>query len=242
MTRTTRSTRRTVVSGVCSSRSHTRLPTRRTTRADSPRSFTGASATSAPPPRGVAAMESALDASRLGGAPRATALAALSGLASRGVDALGADSPSDSGTSRRAFLPFAIRTDGCSSAWRRSRYAVARATTDGSHKEENTKTEIAKTRAGGAETLARTIAAELAETRAAPAGGLGAGLGDGARASATLDGVVAAVTGDPSAPRGRVMDARARNKKTSISISNKRNGIRRSGNETREAASRSPTR
>ena len=206
MTRTTRSTRRTVVSGVCSSRSHTRLPTRRTTRADSPRSFTGASATSAPPPR-VAATESALDASRLGDA-RATALAALSGLASRGVDALGADSPSDStcipsvrDTHRRVFVrmaTFAIR-------------AAARATTDGSREEENTKTEIAKTRAGGAETLARTIAAELAETRAAPAGGLGAGLGDGARTSATLDGVVAAVTGNPRAPAwARPCDGRAR--------------------------------
>ena len=153
----------------------------------------------------VAATESALDASRLGDA-RATALAALSGLASRGVDALGADSPSDSthipsvrDTHRRVFVrmaTFAIRT-------------AARATTDGSHKEENTKTEIAKTRAGGAETLARTIAAELAETRAAPAGGLGAGLGDGARTSATLDGVVAAVTGDPRAPAW-ARDGRAR--------------------------------
>ena len=155
----------------------------------------------------VAATESALDASRLGDA-RATALAALSGLASRGVDALGADSPSDStcipsvrDTHRRVFVrmaTFAIR-------------AVARATTDGSREEENTKTEIAKTRAGGAETLARTIAAELAETRAAPAGGLGAGLGDGARTSATLDGVVAAVTGDPRAPAwARPCDGRAR--------------------------------
>ena len=155
----------------------------------------------------VAATESALDASRLGDA-RATALAALSGLASRGVDALGADSPSDStcipsvrDTHRRVFVrmaTFAIR-------------AAARATTDGSRKEENTKTEIAKTRAGGAETLARTIAAELAETRAAPAGGLGAGLGDGARTSATLDGVVAAVTGNPRAPAwARPCDGRAR--------------------------------
>ena len=146
----------------------------------------------------VAAMESALDASRLGDA-RATALAALSGLASRGVDALGADAPSLGNVTagvpsvrdkhRRVFVRMATFV-----------HAVARATTDGSHKEENTKTEIAKTRAGGAETLARTIAAELAETRAAPAGGLGAGLGDGARASATLDGVVAAMTGNPSAP------------------------------------------
>ena len=158
----------------------------------------------------VAATESALDASRLGDA-RATALAALSGLASRGVDALGADdAPSDGGVSahiipsvrdthRRVFVrmaTFAIRT-------------AARATTDGSHKEENTKTEIAKTRAGGAETLARTIAAELAETRAAPAGGLGAGLGDGARTSATLDGVVAAITGNPRAPAW-ARDGRAR--------------------------------
>ena len=187
----------------------------------------------------VAATESALDASRLGDA-RATALAALSGLASRGVDALGADSPSLGNvtagvpsvrdTHRRVFVRMATFV-----------HAVARATTDGSHKEENTKTEIAKTRAGGAETLARTIAAELAETRAAPAGGLGAGLGDGARASATLDGVVAAVTGNPSAPRGRVMDARTRNKKTSISISSRRNGIAE-WKRKRKRASRSPTR
>ena len=79
-----------------------------------------------------------------------------------------------------------------------------RATNDGlmtgSNTENTWQTEIAKTRAGGAETLARTIAAELAETRAAPTGGLGVGLGDGARASATLDGVVAAITADTSAP------------------------------------------
>jgi hypothetical protein len=64
--------------------------------------------------------------------------------------------------------------------------------------EENV--EVAKTRAGGAETLARFIAAELAAPRAAPAGGLGAGLGDGGRASATLDGIIAAIVGDPRAP------------------------------------------
>jgi len=54
--------------------------------------------------------------------------------------------------------------------------------------------------ADGAETLARFIAAELAAPRAAPAGGLGAGLGDGGRASATLDGIIAAIVGDPRAP------------------------------------------
>jgi hypothetical protein len=146
----------------------------------------------------VAAMESALDASRLGDA-RATALAALSGLASRGIDALGADSitndvPSVRDRHRRAFVRMATFV-----------HADARATSDGSDGSdgsdaENTKTEIAKTRAGGAETLARTITAELAETRAAPTGGLGVGLGDGARASATLDGVVAAIAGNSRAP------------------------------------------
>ena len=160
----------------------------------------------------VAATESALDASRLGDA-RATALAALSGLASRGVDALGADSPSERSGNATAHIP-SVRDTHRRVFVRMATFAIrtaARATTDGSHKEENTKTEIAKTRAGGAETLARTIAAELAETRAAPAGGLGAGLGDGARTSATLDGVVAAVTGDPRAPAwARPCDGRAR--------------------------------
>jgi hypothetical protein len=153
----------------------------------------------------VAAMESALDAFRLRDA-RALALASLSGLASRGVDALGPETTTTAHSvthvretdvrdrHRVAFVRLATfacaRDENTSQPFRTNSPAAA--------EEENV--EVAKTRAGGAETLARFIAAELAAPRAAPAGGLGAGLGDGGRASATLDGIIAAIVGDPRAP------------------------------------------
>jgi hypothetical protein len=153
----------------------------------------------------VAAMESALDAFRLRDA-RALALASLSGLASRGVDALGPET-----TTTAHSVAHVRETD----VRDRHRVAFVRLATFACARDENTSqpfrtnsplaaeeenVEVAKTRAGGAETLARFIAAELAAPRAAPAGGLGAGLGDGGRASATLDGIVAAIVGDPRAP------------------------------------------
>ena len=153
----------------------------------------------------VAAMESALDAFRLRDA-RALALASLSGLASRGVAALGPETTTTAHSvahvretevrdrHRVAFVRLATfacaRDENTSQPFRTNSPAAAEA--------ENV--EVAKTRAGGAETLARFIAAELAAPRAAPAGGLGAGLGDGGRASATLDGIIAAIVGDPRAP------------------------------------------
>jgi hypothetical protein len=154
----------------------------------------------------VAAMESALDAFRLRDA-RALALASLSGLASRGVDALGPETTTTTAHSVAHVRETDVRD--------RHRVAFVRLATFACARDENTSqpfrtnsplaaeeenVEVAKTRAGGAETLARFIAAELAAPRAAPAGGLGAGLGDGGRASATLDGIIAAIVGDPRAP------------------------------------------
>ena len=145
----------------------------------------------------VAAMESALDASRWGDA-RAAALAALSGLASRGVDALGPETSVVRDRHRRAFVRMATLGRG----------DVANPV-PGNQTREPADVEVAKTRAGGAETLARTVAAELAAPRAAPAGGLGAGLGDGSRVSTTLDGLVAVIVGDPRAPPWAVPAPRA---------------------------------
>ena len=159
----------------------------------------------------VAAMESALDAFRLRDA-RALALASLSGLASRGVAVLGSET-----------TPFSFSTDDIArvgletdfSVRDRHRVAFLRLATFGSERfrtngpaavSSEDDVEVAKTRAGGAETLARVIAAELAAPRAAPAGGLGAGLGDGGRASATLEGIVAAIVGDPRAPPWASLD------------------------------------
>ena len=155
----------------------------------------------------VAAMESALDAFRLRDA-RALALASLSGLASRGVAALGSETTPFS-FSTDDIARVGLETDVSFSVRDRHRVAFLRLATFGSERfrtngpaavSSEDHVEVAKTRAGGAETLARVIAAELAAPRAAPAGGLGAGLGDGGRASATLEGIVAAIVGDPRAP------------------------------------------
>ena len=155
----------------------------------------------------VAAMESALDAFRLRDA-RALALASLSGLASRGVAALGSETTPFS-FSTDDIARVGLETDVSFSVRDRHRVAFLRLATFGSERfrtngpaavSSEDDVEVAKTRAGGAETLARVIAAELAAPRAAPAGGLGAGLGDGGRASATLEGIVAAIVGDPRAP------------------------------------------
>ena len=196
----------------------------------------------------VAAMESALDASRLRDA-RALALASLSGLASRGVAALGSET-----------TPFSFSTDNIArvgletdfSVRDRHRVAFVRLATFGSERfrtngpaavSSEDAVEVAKTRAGGAETLARVIAAELAAPRRR---------GGSARAWGTADAPAPRWKassrpswGTPARPPGRPSTVRRAPRRTTKKLRRRtprrvENASRRAPTST-HAASRSPS-
>ena len=128
----------------------------------------------------VDAIENAILETRLGDA-RALLLATLSGLNSRGVYALGTDQAT-TGKLRASIVLLATLPSE-----------------ESSNSESNLETQ--KTKMGGLETVSQMIRSELSEQRSGASGGLGAELGDGARVSDTLAGLVSAVVGNPDAPQ-----------------------------------------